>query len=155
MRSAILVPKHATTDQEPRTMTEPSTRPSILVIDHDDDVRLAVCAQLAHWGFDVVGEDNGVSGLARLAQHRTGGAFAGLLLEMEMPVLGGMAVLQEMKDRHPSIPVIVMAGVPHIDKLRAAVRLWAHEYLVKPFDAELLKLKCTAVFAGQSRRNYL
>ncbi|MCC6140969.1 MAG: response regulator [Nitrospira sp.] len=136
----------AMTEQNPSMTAASAVRQRILVVDHDDDIRLSVCAHLAQWGFDAEGEANGVSGLTRLTQANPATAFAGMLLEMDMPILGGMAVLQEMKDRHPAIPVIVMARVPHIDKLRNAVRLWAHEYIVKPLDTELLKRKCASVF---------
>lgn len=144
--------RRATETQPNASMTASSARQRILVVDHDDDLRLAACDQLAQWGFEAVGEDNGVSGLALLAQLSPSTPFAGMLLEIDMPVLGGMAVLQEMKDRYPAIPVIVMARTAHIDKLREAVRLWAQEYIVKPFDSELLRLKCDAVFSGRLHR---
>ncbi|HSN03529.1 MAG TPA: response regulator [Nitrospira sp.] len=124
----------------------------ILVIDHDDQTRLATCHRLTQWGFDAVGEANGLSGLALLAQATPDRPFAGMLLELDMPVLGGMAVLQEMKDRHPAIPVLVMAEARHIEKLRGAVRMWAREYIVKPFDMELLKMKCVYVFTERPQR---
>lgn len=152
MRTATLPQHDLMTGQDPSMMTDSLVRRRILVVDHNDDIRLSVCSQLAQWGFEAEGEDNGVSGLARLAQTDSVTEFAGMLLEMDMPVLGGMAVLQEMKDRHPTVPVIVMAHIPHIDKLRNAVRMWAQEYIVKPFDLELLKLKCAAVFSGRPHR---
>lgn len=130
-------------------MASSSVQRRILVIDHNDDSRLSVCDQLTQWGFEAEGEYNGVSGLARLAQMTPGHEFASMLLKLDMPVLGGLAVLQEMKDRHPAIPVIVMARVPHINKLRNAVQMWAQEYIVKPFDPELLKVKCASVFSDR------
>jgi DNA-binding NtrC family response regulator len=48
-----------------------------------------------------------------------------------MPVLGGMAILQEMRERHPEIPVIVTAISGQI-KGQDAMNLGAKEYLVKP-----------------------
>jgi DNA-binding NtrC family response regulator len=152
MKLANSVRHDIMTEQGPNILAESSVRRRILVVDHDDEIRLSACNQLTQWGFEAVGEDNGVSGLARLAQTASGAEFSGMLLEMDMPVLGGMAVLQEMKDRHPTIPVIVMARIPHIDKLRNAVRMWAQEYIVKPFDPELLKLKCASVFSGHRHR---
>lgn len=147
------VPRYDTMpQQDPQAMADSSARRRILVIDHNDDIRVSVCEQLTRWGFEVEGEDNGVSGLARLDQTTPEDRFTGMLLEMDMPVIGGMAVLQEMKDRHPAIPVIVMARIPHIDKLRNAVRMWAQEYIVKPFDPELLKVKCASVFSERRRR---
>jgi len=147
MSLTTVIQQDPMTEQELRTMADSSARRRILVIDHNDDIRISVCHQLTQWGFEVEGEDNGVSGLARLAQTTPEHGFTGMLLEMDMPVLGGMAVLQEMKDRHPAVSVIVMARIPHIDKLRNAVRMWAQEYIVKPFDPELLKVKCASVFS--------
>ena len=63
-----------------------------------------------------------------------------------MPLLGGMAILQEMRDRHSEIPVIVTALSSEIKRLRDAVNLGAKEYLVKPFDAELFARKCRRIF---------
>lgn len=128
-------------------LKETPDRPRILIVDHDDRSRLAACHQLTQWGFDTVGEDNGLAALALLAHTPPNHSFAGMLLEMDMPVLGGMAVLQVMKDRHAAIPVLVMAEARHIETLRNAVNLWAREYLVKPFDTELLKMKCLYSFA--------
>ncbi|MCS6287051.1 MAG: response regulator [Nitrospira sp.] len=152
MRLATVVRHDTMTKQTPHTAAEPSERRRILVIDHDDEIRQAACTQLRQWGFDAIGERDGLSGLARLTHATATNEFCGMLLEMDMPVLGGMAVLQEMKDRHPSVPVIVMARTPHIDKLRNAVKMWAQEYLVKPYDPELLKLKCASVFSERRRR---
>lgn len=152
MRRAAVVLQDTMTEQIRTTIADSGIRRRILVIDHNDDIRLSVCTQLARWGFEVEGEDNGVSGLARLGQLPPDAGFAGMLLEMDMPVLGGMAVLQEMKDRHPAVPVIVMAHIAHIDRLRHAVRMWAQEYIVKPFDPELLRVKCAAVFTGHRHR---
>lgn len=147
----VTVDKKAS-EQSSTMVHYPLPRPRILVLDHDEDVRLAVCDRLAYMGFDAEGEDNGISGLTRLVQEHRDHPFSGVLLEIDMPLLGGMAVLQELKDRHPQVPVIVMADARYVQKLREAVNLWAHDYLVKPFDTELLRRKCHAVFgAGSSK----
>lgn len=121
----------------------------ILVIDHDNNIRLAVCDRLRAMGFDPTAENSGISGLARLAREAPHAPFAGVLLELDMPALGGMAVLQELRERYPSIPVIAMSHSILIDRLRQAIRLGAREYLVKPLDTELFKTKCLFVFDGK------
>lgn len=130
--------------QDPPLAT--TTRRRILVIDHDDDMRAAVCAHLTALGFDVIAEDNGVSGLSRLAYDHERAPFHGLVVELDMPVLGGLAVLQEMTERFPSVPVIAMSDAAHIGKLRQAIKQGAREYVIKPFDGELFRRKCRAVF---------
>jgi DNA-binding NtrC family response regulator len=149
MRLDSLVLDHTPTEITPRPVEELSMQRRILVIDHDKDFRLAVCDRLRAMGFDATGEDSGISGLARLARETPQGPFAGVLLELDMPSLGGMAVLQELRDRYPSVPVIAMSHSILIDRLRHAVRSGAKEYLVKPLDTELFRTKCLFVFDGK------
>ena len=118
----------------------------VLVIDDDQDIRTALCDRLIALGFDVIHADNGQSGLARLAIHSSHTQIHGILLDLHMPVLGGMAMLQELRQRHAQIPVIVMSATDDIDLLREAIQLGAREYLLKPFDHELLKTKCLRLF---------
>ena len=108
----------------------------ILVIDYDNDFRLAVCERLRTIGFHATGEASGISGLARIAHEAPHTPFTGVLLELDLPALGGMAVLQELRDRYPSMPVIAMSHPI----------LGAREYLVKPLDTELFRTKCLLVF---------
>jgi DNA-binding NtrC family response regulator len=51
-----------------------------------------------------------------------------------------------MCERFPTVPVIVMSDSLHLAKLRHAMKLGAKEYLVKPFDPELVRRKCLNVF---------
>lgn len=132
-------------------MENTPVRLRILVIDDDDAGRRLLCNRLSALGFDVAGEDNGVSGLARVVLEGKNSPFHGLVVELQMSVLGGMAVLQEMRDRFPSVPVIVMSDVRYIAKLRQAMKLGAKEYLIKPFDSELVRQKCLAVFGNGQR----
>jgi DNA-binding NtrC family response regulator len=118
----------------------------ILVIDHDDETRNIVCEHLLRLGFSVARDDNGISGLIRIAHEKARAPFDGLVLELDMPVLGGMAILQEMRERHPEIPVIVTAISGQIKRLRDAMNLGAKEYLVKPFDSDLFRRKCRLIF---------
>lgn len=123
-----------------------SLRKRILVIDNHDDVREALCHQLSAFGFEAVTEENGVSGLSRVASDWETTPIHGLLVELQMPILGGLAVLQEMVERFPTVPVIVMSDAAHVAKLRQAIKLGAREYLIKPIDRELLRRKCESAF---------
>jgi CheY-like chemotaxis protein len=135
-----------TTEPSPAVNSSAGGRRRILVIDHQDEVRALLCDQLSALGFEVAAEDNGVSGLSRMAYDWEHAPFHGMLVELQMPVLGGLAVLQEMSERFPSVPVIAMSDAAHVGKLRQAVKLGAREYLIKPFDAELFRRKCLSVF---------
>lgn len=146
MRLAALVRKASSPDGKVYATGQMPLLRRILVIDHDDEARDIVCEHLLGLGFSVASEDSGFSGLVRIAQEKSRAPFDGLVLELDMPLLGGMAILQEMRERHPEIPVIVTAIPDQIKRLREAVNLGAKEYLVKPFDAELFTKKCRRIF---------
>jgi DNA-binding NtrC family response regulator len=148
MRIAALVRKESLSEELAYATGQMSMRRRILVIDHDDDARDMVCEHLLGLGFSVASEDSGFSGLVRIAQGKSRAPFDGLILELDMPLLGGMAILQEMRDRHPEVSVIVTAMSDQVKRLREAVNLGAKEYLVKPFDAELFTRKCRRIFPG-------
>lgn len=121
----------------------------IVIIDDDRDVRALLCECLSALGFEVTQAENGHTGLARIAFHTWRNSIHGILLDLHMPVLSGMAVLQELRERHTELPVIVMSDADDIGALREAIRLGAREYLLKPFDHELLKQKCLRLFRSQ------
>lgn len=131
-------------------------RPRVLVVEFDEPELVTLCRMLRTFGFDVTGVDSSMSGLALLSQlHATDHQaqnFSGVMVELNMPVLGGLAFLQEMRERHADIPVMMMAEARHIDKLREAVHKGAREYLVKPFEPELVQIKCAQAFLAQTPR---
>ena len=146
MRLAAVVRKGSSTEGMFHITQQVPAPRRILVIDHDDEASDIVCEHLLRLGFSVEREDSGISGLVRIADENPRTPFGGLVLELDMPVLGGMAILQEMRESHPEIPVIVTATPGQIKRLRDAMNLGAKEYLVKPFDSELFTRKCRRIF---------
>lgn len=131
---------------KPATADTPPVRGRILVLDGDRDTVVNVSGQLTALGFDVVLTESTAAWLARIESELNRGVLSGMLVDLAMPVTRGLAKLQIICDRYPQIPVIAMSEARNITGLRKAVDLGAHEYLVKPFDAELLKTKCLGVF---------
>jgi DNA-binding NtrC family response regulator len=129
-------------------MDSPGMRRRILVVDDDEQSRAIVCNRLQAMGFDVVGEQDGRAGLARIATDTDRTPIHGVLLDLHTPSPDGMAMLREIRDRHPEIPVIMMSTAADLDRLRAAITLGAGEYLVKPFDQDLFAKKCRRIFLG-------
>jgi DNA-binding NtrC family response regulator len=138
--------RHVQAKGMPRRPEGPAAVRRLLVIDQDISTRKALSEQLAALGFIVMEEDTGISGLSRLTYDAGRSSFHGVLVELQMPMLGGLAVIQEMNERFPMVPVIAMSDVQHVAKLRQAVKAGAKEYLIKPFDPELLRRKCLHIF---------
>jgi DNA-binding NtrC family response regulator len=55
-------------------------------------------------------------------------------------------MLEQVRERFPHIPVIVMSAELNKKKLIKAIERGAHDYLLKPIDVDLLAKKCSIVF---------
>ena len=118
----------------------------ILVVDDDEDTCMALRDRLLSMGFDVVTENNGHSALSRIALEARRAPIQGLLLDLQMPLLDGIAVLRELQERYSAIPIIMMSATTDRDLPKKTLKLGARAYLVKPFDNGLLREQCLRVF---------
>jgi len=66
-----------------------------------------------------------------------------MLLDMEMPELDGLGVLQTLKsdEVYKSLPIIVISGADQFEKTIQCIEIGAEDYLPKPFDAVLLRAR--------------
>lgn len=62
-----------------------------------------------------------------------------MVLDIMMPGIDGLEVLQHVKERHPGVDVIMMTGLSEIQTAVKAMKLGAFDYLSKPFDPDELK----------------
>lgn len=62
-----------------------------------------------------------------------------IILDIMMPKIDGLDVLQQVKERHPDIDVIMITGLSQIQTAVKAMKLGAFDYLSKPFDPDELK----------------
>ncbi len=70
----------------------------------------------------------------------------GLILDLLVPVMDGLTMLTQFRQRYADIPVIVLASVDMTDLLLEALESGAHDYLTKPVSQHLFKQKCRRVF---------
>jgi CheY-like chemotaxis protein len=110
------------------------TQKRILVVCHDEDIRLALRDRLLSMGFDVVIENNGRSALSRISLEAADSPIRGVLLDFRAHTIGGTPVLRELRERHPDIPLVVMLAVSDKAQLHEARELGVRTYLMKPFD---------------------
>lgn len=112
-----------------------SSQPLVLVVDDDDDVRSQVSTLLQAEGYAVAAVDNGRSALEYLETHTPPGL---ILLDLEMPVMGGWAFCQERR-RRPSlltIPVVLMSASTTSKRRCESLRVAG--ILCKPVDVSTL-----------------
>ena len=62
-----------------------------------------------------------------------------IILDIMMPRIDGLEVLQQVKERHPDVDVIMVTGLSEIQTAVKAMKLGAFDYLAKPFDPDELR----------------
>ena len=109
----------------------------ILIVD-DEDVSLTSVRRILKWrGIrDVEVCDNGKDAIKRIKE----GDFDIVLLDLLMPEVDGMQVLEFAKPFQPQTEFIILTAVDDIPTTVKAIRQGAYDYLVKPVDNELLFL---------------
>lgn len=117
--------------------------PLVLVADDDEGVRTLLETLLGLAGFEVASARDGLECLLKLQTLRP----AALVLDIMMPDVGGLRVLDQLASEHSGVPVIVVTGRP--DAAAACrERLGQDNVFVKPFDSERLVARLHAVAAG-------
>ena len=61
-----------------------------------------------------------------------------VLTDLNMPDMDGIALLEKMREAHPGLPVIMMTAFGSVDTAKQALKLGAHDYLLKPIDVDEL-----------------
>ena len=108
----------------------------VLVVD-DEDIVLASCRRaLEGNGRAVETVSSGIEALARVQ----GGSYDVVVLDIMMPGIDGLEVLQRVKESHPDVEVVMVTGLSQIDTAVRSMKLGAFDYLPKPFDPDELAL---------------
>ena len=108
----------------------------ILIVDDDTNVRQTLIHTVKYTGYDALGCANGVEALDYL--HSPAECPCLMFLDVEMPVMGGWAVLQKIQDDSElaTIPVVMIsAGGDHT---QLALAHGAVSFLKKPFDITMV-----------------
>ena len=108
----------------------------ILVVD-DEEIVLQSCRRALGDGERVV--DTAASGAEALKRIEEG-RYDLVLLDIMMPDIDGLQVLQRVKESHPDLEVIMVTGLSQIGTAVRAMKLGAFDYLPKPFDPDELAL---------------
>jgi two-component system nitrogen regulation response regulator NtrX len=108
----------------------------ILVVDDETDIRELVAGVLEDEGYETRGAADSDAALEAVAQRRPSLVLLDVWLQGSR--LDGLELLDELKARDPSLPVLVISGHGNIDTAVAAIRRGAVDFIEKPFEAERL-----------------
>ncbi len=106
----------------------------VLIVEDDKALREALRETLALEGYLVDSVSNGTEALANLGKQ----SFKLVVSDVQMPVMDGIQLLQNLQTAYPQLPVLLMTAYGTIPKAVEAMQSGAADYLIKPFDADAL-----------------
>jgi len=120
----------------------------VWVVDDDRSIRWVLEKALAREGIPHQSFASAYEVMQALALSRP----QVLVSDIRMPGESGLALLAEVKERHPQVPIIIMTAYSDLDSAVAAFQGGAFEYLPKPFDVDhaLALIRRAAVEARQA-----
>ncbi len=122
---------------------------SILVVDDDPQMRLALKESIERMGYEVVLSENGEDGMERLREP--GREFSLVVTDMRMPRMDGLALVKEIRRGVGPLPVLVITGFGTVETAVEMMKEGATDFLVKPFPFERLKKSVESIVrAGET-----
>src|SRR5438445_7246186 len=129
----------------PRSPT--ADRAVVLVVDDDAAVRDALHLTLDR-EYAVMDAPHGRAALSMVRSERVDL----ILLDILMPEIDGLEILQELKALEPDLPVIMMTAVKTVRTTVAAMKLGASDYVTKPFQEEEMLAAIRRALEQRARR---
>jgi len=108
----------------------------ILVVDDEKSIRKRCIRLLSRQGYQAVGVADSMTALEMIQGKRT--RFDIMLIDIRMPGMDGIELLEKVKDLDPSVEIIMMTGYATVDTAVKAMKMGAYDYLPKPFDIDEL-----------------
>jgi two-component system, OmpR family, KDP operon response regulator KdpE len=116
------------------------TQAMILVVDDEPSIRQALRVTLGKIGFDVAEASTGEEALALIR----GAHYDAVLLDINMPGMGGMTACREIRQLSPGLPILMLTIRDHQDDKVEALESGADDYVTKPFHMRELTARVRA-----------
>lgn len=120
----------------------PQSSKRILVVDDEENARIALSKILAHEGYDVSSAANGLEALNFLRSREV----ELIITDINMPEMNGLAFLRELNRSYPKSNVIMITAYGEVESYLEAMNLGAFEYINKPLKYEDLKKVINKIF---------
>src|SRR5580704_2343434 len=102
---------------------------SVLVVDDEDLTLRTISRGLRQEGFEVATAGSGEDGVKIFQEEKPDLT----LLDIVLPGIDGVEVLRQIKQINPGAVVVMMSAYHMVDRAVEAMKLGAHDYLIKPF----------------------
>ena len=119
---------------------------TILIVDDEPSMRIALSESLESCGYKVETSESGADALAKFEE----GKFEVVITDMRMPGMGGMEVLRGIKKISSQTPVVVITAYGTVNTAVEAMKEGAADFLMKPFSVDHLESLVKKVVAEKN-----
>jgi len=109
----------------------------VLVVDDEEIIRNLLQRTLETAGYDVTTAANGREALDKVSEAE----FDAALLDIKMPGMSGIELLQQLNVHHPQTCVVMVTAVADAETAIEAMKAGAYDYIIKPFASDDVVLK--------------
>jgi len=109
----------------------------VLLVDDEKDFLSVMSERMAARGMDVTAADSAEEALAQVES----GGYDAIVLDLMMPGMDGIETLKAIKQRNPTLQVILLTGHATLEKGIEAMKLGAMDFVEKPADLDQLTQK--------------
>ena len=117
-----------------------SSQGKVLIVDDEPSIRRAIHSTFGTLGFDIAEAVNGEQALPLLRAEN----FDAVLLDINMPGMGGVAACKEIRRQFPRMAVLMLTVRDHEDDKVEALEAGADDYVTKPFPVRELVARVRA-----------
>ncbi len=114
----------------------------VLVVDDEENTRLALTRLLSREGYQVRTASNGNEALCQLRNNPA----ELIITDLNMPEMNGLTFLRELNREHPMSNVIMITAFGEVESYLEALNLGVFEYINKPIRLEELKKVMGKIF---------
>lgn len=122
--------------------------PRCLVVDDEQSVRQSLLRMLRALGLNSVGAATGAEALAVLDRHPE---LMLCIVDINMPVMSGVELLEHARAQYPGVGVIMLTGVADVDVAMHCLRCGALDYLTKPATLDEIRLRVTSALERRAQ----
>ena len=106
----------------------------IIVVDDEQDIRIALFESLSRQGYNVSVADNGAVALDIIKRNPPDL----VITDIRMPQIDGLQLLRELRRQSQDLPVLIITGHATVDSAVEAMKLGAFDYILKPVSPEVV-----------------
>jgi len=120
-----------------------------MVVDDEKNIRIMLKRVLSGDQYEIDEAVNGLEALQKIKREK----YDAILLDVKMPEMNGLQVIDKIKEMDINTPIIMMSAYGTIPEAVEAMKLGAVDYLIKPFDLDELRMTLDRMIRQDEMKN--